>query len=592
MKLGNALKFKTGKAMSGLLHSALNLIQGDEDGDEEKVEERRPAHAPYTAKWPKKLPAIQSIENCDFREKLRKAAERALKLKASRATPPYAAAVNDLLKDPNFLRLHDELEKKAEGITPLKDLPKGARPQIEWAYVYYSQARLLRCVGETKAARSKLEEARSILKTCRRDPDADIELQAALCEQAEMQRMYESGDMTSEWHENGRRAASLAGSCKLDPTSAHELFAGAAAAFARDEKRAGAARTGLMEARSHLGAAICAEKERIKADEALSLAISRQRDILDDAWAHKTTRLRYNEAVSAEASFRRGVSRHESGDPLEDIYEFSAAKKIIQDCSRAPALTGAKRETALCEAMLPFLKRCKDDPNPERFKRDENILSTWCAKCGLERAEKNMEALASNLKLMHATKSMQDIMRKKALSAKKKLMDRRKALAKEEQRKLQESLETPATIKVLRVCLLEMEKLKRKARTFAAIRVVPVEYSAGEGAWATTKRGKGSFAEYPFPKKASCLDLEYSKPAGGGTPAKAPALMIEIRKRRAIGTDPVLCAAEVPLQQYLLIEKRKGKKISEVTFILKDATGRSVGRCVADIRVENLPRTQ
>ena len=65
-----------------------------------------------------------------------------------------------------------------------------------------------------------------------------------------------------------------------------------------------------------------------------------------------------------------------------------------------------------------------------------------------------------------------------------------------------------------------------------------------------------------------------------------PAIMCEVRSKRAMSADVVLGAAEQPLQMHLLKERRD--KVQEISFNLKNATKKIVGRAIAEIRILNI----
>ena len=212
---------------------------------------------------------------------------------------------------------------------------------------------------------------------------------------------------------------------------------------------------------------------------------------------------------------------------------------------------------------------------------DAQNVRKWESASKIERRNKATEDLIQNIHAVKATKSMENVMLKKAMGAKKRILNRRRALAQAHKKKLDDALNAPATIKVQSVRILELSSKSKVTRTYAALCIVPIECAKNTG-WACTRRAKGINAEYPFPKKnAGVFELHYDRQ--GHKLSKQPMIMIEIRAKRTVASDVVLGAAEVFLQMYLLQENRN--VVKEVTFNIKNATRKIIGRAVAEIVV-------
>ena len=214
------LKYKTGKALSGLFQSAKSLIVGKDTSVDDKKELPQTLRTPYIPKWPAKLPAIDPRAT----SLTRRASERARVAGTVRdgvsKTQVLYSILNPFREKTHVKNAKAELCKRGDKYPSHKGPCKGARPEVTWAYHHYSEACLKRTFGDEKEAMKNLQEAREILKLCRRDEDADMELQTAMCTHGEMSAF--EGDVALQALEStGRRPISSIES--IMPPSPHTI---------------------------------------------------------------------------------------------------------------------------------------------------------------------------------------------------------------------------------------------------------------------------------------------------------------------------------------------------------------------------------
>ena len=101
---------------------------------------------------------------------------------------------------------------------------------------------------------------------------------------------------------------------------------------------------------------------------------------------------------------------------------------------------------------------------------DEHVRK-WESASKAAQGEKITKKLFHNINAIKATKSMEVVMMKRAMGAKKRILDRRRAAASAHRNKLERALEDPATIQVS-VRIVELASKSKVPKTYAALCVI------------------------------------------------------------------------------------------------------------------------